>query len=898
MRMRGLLLGCCLAGLLLVPAAAADACDGVRTDGAWTTVAAPLLPQRPLDASRTLDRDSDRELRITAYAVAGPRLYVTNGVGVLESRDAGCTWRTVFLPPLAPTPEVPFSIQTTTVADLVAPSDGRVHLLVQTAGAGRPAVLTSQDGRGPYRLSSSGLPPAADPCVVPATGEARCALVAAPHDPQRLHVTLTGPAPLVQTGRLYVSDDGGGTWAERPNPDVLASSAALPRSLYEQLAVDPGDPDRLWTLVNEALWRSRDAGRTWSRADDRDGVRDLSLLDVASRPGVPARVRTFQPAAFGGDPGVLESRDGGEEFALRPALDLLGPLTSVAHGADPEELVVTTDNDPERSVYAYVAARDLWVPVNTLGARGAGLGDVQASGADYWFRGPSGLATLDLDALGTVTVALPEPPAVIDVPPLLPPQSARLSPDGATVDLAVGETRELRYDLDLPPRPTPLDVFFLLDSSASMADDIRGLADGTAQIVRELAARRIDLRVGLGDFRSTDVRYRRLHQLSPPTDQFVRTLYALDTGGGDETHYTALHQMATGSGVSPVVQGRPVRPGQQADFRHGALRFVVHVTDEILQPDESGPAPLDAQNALVDSKIRHIGLAANVDDVDDAVRDASTIKQQMRLLSAATGAFAPPGGVDCDGNGTRELPEGEPLVCSVPETGGNPDLATPIIDILTSLVDRATVGVQVDDRGAGTAGAARPLQPVGAVDVTKQQALAFSVPVSCTEDLAGQVLPVQLTATVRGAAATTTGLTVRCAVPAAAAVLPAVEPPRAQALPQDPAVDPRPGLVVPPLPAAPPLLVVPAPAAAGAQAPAAAGAGSSVTAAVGQPGAQAAVGDQEEQQVQLASVAADAERGPATDLAFSLRLAGAALLTAGTAWGVRRRSSSVPIRLR
>lgn len=899
MRYRALALAVCAVALLVTPAATAQpGCVAVRTDRAWTTVATPELPQRPVDTARAVDPESASGRHISAYAVdreRPDRLYVTNGVAVLRSRDGGCSWDEVFVPPPVPTPELPVTAQDAVVVDVLVPvgGGGRVHLLVQAGGTGQPYVLTSSNGSAPYEVAGTGLPLTADTCTTALAR--RCRLQSAPSDPDRLLLTLTGPAPLQATGRLLVSDDAGATWSARPNPDPGQQQAALPRTLYEQLSVDPVDADRLHALVSEILWFSSDSGRSWRRLDVRDGVRDLSLLDVARRPGLPARVRTFQPGAFGGDPGLLESHDGGGEFRLRPAPDLLGNLTSVAHGEDLDELVVTTENDPARNVHAYVAGRDLWAPVNTLGDRGAGLIDVQATAGphpDYWFRGPHGLARLDLDAVGSIQVVLPDPPARIDVPPLLPPLPAALSPAEATVDLAVGETRELRYELDLPPRPTPLDVFFLLDSSGSMGDDIRGLADGTAEIVRALAARRIDLRVGLGDFRSTDVRYRRLHQLARPDEQLVRTLYAMDTGGGDETHYTALHQMATGSGVSPVLQGRPVRPGQQADFRPGALRFLVHVTDEPLQLDESGPTPLAAQNALVDRGIRHIGLAADVDDVNDAAPDLDAIKQQMRVLSAATGAFAPPGGVDCDGDGTRELPEGEPLVCAVPEPGGNPDLATPIIDILTSLVDEAGVGLTVDDGGRGVADPPRALQQVGAVDVTKQQALAFSVRVRCTPALEGQVLPVQLSATVREQTVAAAQLTVRCAVPPV--------PVPAQDLPPAPAVGPRPAAVVPPLPAVPPLLLVPAPppVPAGAQAPGAAGAGSSVTAAVGQPGAQAAVSEQEEAQSQVATVLADAARSPGTDPAFSLRLAGAALLTAGTAWGVRRRSSTASIRLR
>ncbi|TAL20701.1 MAG: hypothetical protein EPN99_08970, partial [Frankiales bacterium] len=417
MRRRCIALAVCAVALLVTPAATAQpGCDGVRTDGAWTVVASPELPQRPVDTARAADPDSTSGRQISAYAVdreRRERLYVTNGVAVLRSSDGGCSWEEVFSPPAVPSPELPFTAQDAVVVDVLVPvgGGGRVHLLVQAGGTGRPYVLTSPDGRAPYAAAGSGLPPTADTCTTSLAR--RCRLQSAPSDPDRLLLTLTGPAPLQATGRLLVSDDAGATWSARPNPDPGQQQAALPRTLYEQLAVDPFDADRLYALVSEILWQSGDFGRSWRRLDVRDGVRDLSLLDVARQQGMPARVRTFQPGAFGGDPGLLESRDGGEEFRLRPALDLLGDLTSVAHGADLDELVVTTENDPARNVHVYVADRDLWAPVNTLGERGAGLTDVQATAGadpDYWFRGPQGLARLDLDAVGSIQVVLPDPP--------------------------------------------------------------------------------------------------------------------------------------------------------------------------------------------------------------------------------------------------------------------------------------------------------------------------------------------------------------------------------------------------------------------------------------------------------------------------------------------------------
>src|SRR3712207_7148900 len=42
-----------------------------------------------------------------------------------------------------------------------------------------------------------------------------------------------------------------------------------------------------------------------------------------------------------------------------------------------------------------------------------------------------------------------------------------LTPERQAVTLAPGETRTLPYDLELPPTSTPLDVFFLVDTTGS-----------------------------------------------------------------------------------------------------------------------------------------------------------------------------------------------------------------------------------------------------------------------------------------------------------------------------------------------------------------------------------------------------------------------------------------------
>src|SRR5439155_10061879 len=98
------------------------------------------------------------------------------------------------------------------------------------------------------------------------------------------------------------------------------------------------------------------------------------------------------------------------------------------------------------------------------------------------------------------------------------------------------------------------------------------------------------------------------------------------------------------------------------------------------QPGDPGtipyPGPSFAETAsaiLAVDPPKVIGISSGSGGVPDLV-----------AIATATGAFAPPGGVDCDGDGTVDIPAGEALVCRISPSGEGIGAA------MVALVDAAT----------------------------------------------------------------------------------------------------------------------------------------------------------------------------------------------------------------
>jgi hypothetical protein len=118
-----------------------------------------------------------------------------------------------------------------------------------------------------------------------------------------------------------------------------------------------------------------------------------------------------------------------------------------------------------------------------------------------------------------------------------------------------------------------------------------------------------------------------------------------------------------------------VPPGQQANFRRSATKLILLWTDAPFHYVYASPAPSFAQAADAIGALGHakvLGISSGGGGLTD-----------LQSIASATGALAPAGGVDCDGDSVNDINAGEPLVCTVGEHGEG------IGEAITALVNAA-----------------------------------------------------------------------------------------------------------------------------------------------------------------------------------------------------------------
>jgi hypothetical protein len=420
----------------------------------------------------------------------------------------------------------------------------------------------------------------------------------------------------------------------------------------------------------------------------------------------------------------------------------------------------------------------------------------------------------------------PLPPPVGDVAdpglprPVSPPS---ITPATTELTLQADEARDVPYVLRLPHRRVPLDLYFLVDSSESMTDEMPVVRRDALALVGDLRRAGVDVWAGLGYYK-TDCRapaYRRELAVGPTDDpeRLRRALDALDTADapGLETQLFALDQAVTGSGA-PVVPPPPpgcgvpaglpaaqVPPQQDAGFREAALKVVVHVADITFRrpwcnpnralgctPPQLTPTKADGSPDLSPAALEYlergvlsVGVAADPDGLPD-----------LRAFADLTRTTAPTGGVDCDGDGDAELVAGAPFVC-----GSSARLADPLRRLLAQVSVRRAV--QLVPGGIGALSAVTP-RSVPNVDVTRDLTLPITATYSCRGRDPG-TYPSALAATVTGGPSVERLGEVRAAITCLprlplplvgpAAVLPALPPPGGPA-PVPPVVNPLPATQV------------------------------------------------------------------------------------------------------
>jgi photosystem II stability/assembly factor-like uncharacterized protein len=315
--------------------------------GTWTTIPLPETPRATIDeVSAAFPQKSTRNV-VHAYAV-DPNdpavLYAADESTVMRSTDGGCTWGQTFsvLDGGEAAPQTDHIVSLTAVA--VSPRATRVYAVLRhgaqwfshkdLSGSGpRLAVL---DETGEWTVHDPVLAGSGAPLVGEATR-----LLATPGPAGILYMrvndfTQSGPA-------LYASEDGGRSWELRgvrefvtPSQGGPAQTCAAPSVCtgvdYRVLAVDPVEPNVLWSATQFGILRSDDGGRSWRILYAVDWT--PRLIDVHHPVGEPARI-----AVFGALRRDLWSSDGGKTWRAVSLRNGGDALASAASGRSRDELV-------------------------------------------------------------------------------------------------------------------------------------------------------------------------------------------------------------------------------------------------------------------------------------------------------------------------------------------------------------------------------------------------------------------------------------------------------------------------------------------------------------------------------------------------------------------------------
>lgn len=674
---------------------------------------------------------------IVSYAVApnDPKLLaVTNGNSIQISTNGGCTWEErLRLDQVPRDASVPLSGQVTKIHNLHILSNRRVIALAEElstgASVGRPHVILSDGGQRTWRLGDSGLPPVGEPLLLKQHPDAPNVLYLSFRNakaPEGGGVSCP-PAPLPcpgsddnnTPGLLWGSTDGGETWTRRTDPNDLNGAAVI---RYFSVEDDDASGRTLWVVSNGQLRKSTNGGATFSVPDglDQSGFAFTAVESINAPTKLPNPVK------------VLAFSTGGEMIRLEGAKWIrsripFGAVESISQRVDGDIAVATQANgggvtvwrifgysfkdyeygdrdNPLRFKMTYgwqsITPPNAQLTVNAkiTAATGGGV-------STYFLRDKRRV----LRFLGTrITEDTTIAPPILGVDP--PPPLGRITPSNLDLRLPLGQERTIDYTLTLPPAPTPIDLYLLIDNSGSMQPLIEELKRSLGDVAMSLVRSGVNVKIGVGqinvqpdsqrlpvDDPNTERDeskpypiYERLREIGDVNATLFQQLSKIDGNGGsgDEAQLEALWQAAVGDGYDALglgpVTGYNVKPEQDARWRTGGevVRVLVHATDEKFSTNIRGghndPAVVAAQ--LRNMGIRQIGLSQGVQDAHQDLED----------MARRTGALAPPGGIDCDGDGRINIRAGEPLVCEQ-----NYGLDTTLVNLIKALQDPQDLQVQV-----------------------------------------------------------------------------------------------------------------------------------------------------------------------------------------------------------
>jgi hypothetical protein len=747
-------------------AVAAAGCSRVSESGFWTTYDVP---------------DFANGGSITGYAVAPFRpttMFATNGVDVVRTTDGGCSWDPVFTVTGTTPLDYGFRGDASQIVSIQVPrspaAQGRVLLLVTERAhtAPRPHVVLSDTAGNSWETGDVGLPPAGNPEE----------LLVSPADPRIAYLGID----LADGGLdlLFASVDGGSTWTLRSDLMQIEPNRGI-----QHLAIDPVLPLELWAYGTGGLLRSTDGGASFTSIHDfnRSVVSEVDVYHSPTRT-IPV-VLAFRPE----DQDVRISIDNGETW---PRTNTPGPVEfgSAVYGKVPTELLISVGG----RIHLFHAPSGTWIKLSAPRPGIVDLSSDQAVEQDFY-----GHTTGTIEKYDGPTTQDFKPGEILgpdfDVPGLDLDDNARrppppaLGPENAKLKMKTGASKSVGYRLKLSEKTTKLDVFFLIDTSDTMSGTIQGLIYSVHGIMQRLNDSGLDAHFGIGASRAytdtaiprqpcdseTDTNcernfiYRRLVDLadesnSDELEAALETLHA-EAGGRFDSQLGALWAIATGNEIDddpPGMQPSDVEAGQDATFRADSLNLVFVATDEPFARGDEGdrdfsvsdfgritPPDIPSFDEVADAfaphgaKVLGLAIGQTLETGRDTVNNgAPTPLGDMQTIAEMTGALAPAGGVDCDGDGTPELEARMPLVCPVRRS--NVDDGENLAAAITKLVEavRGTTSIELDvvrgdDVVAGIKPAVHPR-----VVLQQPNLLDYEVTYSCPDRLQGKKVTVELAA--------------------------------------------------------------------------------------------------------------------------------------------------------
>ncbi|HTL70920.1 MAG TPA: YCF48-related protein [Candidatus Eisenbacteria bacterium] len=383
----------------------------------WTNVERGLKYDLVGDPTRGWSKGFGRPLSVAIDPFNPLTLYFSDFWGIFRSDDAGVTWneKITGAPNTVATDVAVSSGGSIYVASmdngLMKSTDGGVSyraLIPSTAytsanylghvwnvlpiGTGRVVatsspwdvavnqVAVSTDGGSTFKLVRTGLP-AARPKVntVWDQGYAR-SLAADPTNSNRLYLGIDGD----DGGGLYVSTNGGDSWAKSPGQPAS-------KRIYNGLAVDPTQPSRLyWAAVGTGggVYRSLDYGKTWSKVfSGSTYVFDLKV----------GKTGTVYAGADAGGPALYVSKDKGATWQLLKKFpDTSGTCEGLAvDPANSQRIAVSTvkwDDYAGGKVYLSQDGGASWSDISATLPNGSGASAMTFSGGYLYLSRYAGSA--------------------------------------------------------------------------------------------------------------------------------------------------------------------------------------------------------------------------------------------------------------------------------------------------------------------------------------------------------------------------------------------------------------------------------------------------------------------------------------------------------------------------